>query len=125
MVCYAQRKDPTTWGLHSLHYIFILYNFFYYLNTPFGIPITYAPNFFIFATPFRNSHSRPHFVTHICDPHSRPTFRDSTSNSHSRFMFATPLATHIHDSRSCHQLRLAIFRCDFHRATPPLTDGLC
>ena len=46
------------------------------------------------ATPFRDSHSRPHFATHIRDSISRlpfaTPFRDSRSRPHSRLLFATP-----------------------------------
>ena len=49
-------------------------------------------------TPFRDSHSRPPFATHIRDPLSRLTFattlttplHDSHSRPHSRLSFATP-----------------------------------
>ena len=81
---------------------YILYTF-HLLNTPFGIPITYAPEFFIFVTPFRDRHRNPILRLHS-RLHSRLTFvtqvHNSTRDSHSRLTFATPLATHIHDSRS-------------------------
>ena len=54
------------------------------------------PCFFIFATPFRDSHSRLPFATPIRDPR----FTTPIATPYSRLMFATTLATHISDSRS-------------------------
>ena len=112
-----------------------------HLHTPLIFYVRDPLSRLTFATPFRDSHSGPilrlTFATHICDPisrlplatHIRDSFfathiRDYTRDSHSRLAFATTLATLVHDSRSCSQLRLAIFCRDFRRATPPLTDGL-
>ena len=114
------------------------YYFFISIIIPFGILLYIRPNFFIFAThirdpisrltfatPFRDSHSRPPFATHIRDPISRLTFattlattlHGSRSQPHSRLSFATPDRAPNRDS--------LFFCCDFRRATPPLTDGLC
>ena len=131
-----ERTQPTGAYISYITYfrtIFLLNN--YSLRDPLYIR---PDNFFIFATPFRNSHSRPTFATHIRDSHLRPTFathirdsffathiRDYTRDSTSRLSFATTLATLVRGSRSRSQPRLAIFCRDFRRATPPLTDGLC
>ena len=94
-------------------------------------PLYIRPIFFLsrphFATPtrdshsrptFRDSHSRPTFATHIRDSkfvtHVRDSFfathvRDYTRDSTSRLAFATTLATLVRDSRSCSQPRLAFF----------------
>ena len=94
-----ERTQPT--GAYILYNIYIYFiQYFYSLISPFGIPITYNPAFWH----FHDSHSRPHFATHI---------RDHVL----RLLFATP----VRDS----QLRLAIFCRDFCRATPALMDGLC
>ena len=123
------KEGPKQLGpIFSTLFIYFI-QFFHLLNTPFRIPITYAHEFFIFATPFRDRHRNPILRLHS-RLHSRLTFvtqvHDSTHDSHSRLTFATPLATHIRDSRSrltfmtpdrtpsCNSL----FFCDF-----PLCDS--
>ena len=126
--------------------IFVL--FFYLNNYSLRDPQLHTPRFFYFiftthirdllsrlpiATPFRDSHSRPHFATHIRDSISRLTFathfRDSRSRPHSRLHFTTRARDHTRDS--CSRLPIALppatrsFCRDFRRATPPRTDGLC
>ena len=64
--------------------------FFLFSRPTFADPISRLT----FATPFRDSHSRPPLTTHIRDPLSRLTF-------------TTPLATPLHDSRSRPHLRLS------------------
>ena len=141
------KKGPNLPGpifptLHIFVQFFILIN--YSLQDPIHI---YAPDSFIFATHFRDSHLRPTFATPFRDSHSRPTFathiRDSRfttpfTTSFSQLTFVTTLATHICDSHSRPHSRLSfvtpdctpnrdlLFFCrDFCRATPPLTDRLC
>ena len=130
-----ERTQPT--GAYISYTTYFSYNFLfnnYSLQDPIYIP----PDFFIFATPFRDSLSRLLFATPFRDSLSRLPFatpirdsffashvRDYTSNSHSRLAFATTLTTLVRDSRSRPQSRLAIFYCNFRHATPPLTDGLC
>ena len=125
-----ERTQPT--GAYISYTTYFLFNFllnYYSLRDPIYI----CPRFFIFATPFRDSHSRPTFVTPFRDSHSRPTFathirdsffathvRDYTSYSHSQLAFATTLAT-----PDCAPDRNSLFLHDFRHATPPLTDGLC
>ena len=55
-------------------------------------------------TPFRDSHSRPHFTIPIHDLISRPTFVSSFRESLSRLTFAT----HFHDTICDLRLRLPI-----------------
>ena len=127
-----ERTQPTGAYISYITYfrtIFLLNN--YSLRDPLYI----RPDIFYFATPFRDSHSRPTFATHICDSHSRPTFatpfrdshsrptfathirdsffathvRDYTRDSTSRLAFAATLATLVRDSRSRSQPRLTIF----------------
>ena len=119
------KKGPNLPGpifptLHIFSYIFLLNNYSLW------DPIYIRPKFFYFHDP----HSRLTFATPIHDPISRlpfaTHFRDSfLATPFSRLSFATTLATLVRDSRLLPQPRLAIFCRDFHRATPPLTDGLC
>ena len=131
-----ERTQPTGAYISYTTNFFIL--FFYLNNYSLRDPPLHTPRFFIFATlirdpisrltfatPFRDSHSRP--------PHSRLTFAthfcDSRSRLHSRFHFTTLVRDHTRDSHS--RLLIALptatryFCRDFRRATPPLTDGLC
>ena len=105
-VHYDWRKDPTYWGLYFLHYIFFVL-FFYLYNYSLRDPPLHMPRFFIFATPFRDSHSRPTFATPFRDSHSRPTFATHIRDSFLRLTFATTLATPLHDSRSRPHSRLS------------------
>ena len=79
------KKGPNLPGLFFLHYIFFSYIIFY-LITPFGIPITYAPNFLRLRL-----HSRLPLATYV---------RDSICDYHSRLTFATPFTPPICASRS-------------------------
>ena len=67
------RTQPTGAYISYTTYFFVL---FFYLNN-YSLrdpPLHTPPEFFIFATPFRDSHSRPHFATHIRDPILRLAF---------------------------------------------------
>ena len=116
-----------------------IFSYYFYLNNySLRDPHLHTPRFFIFAThihdlisrltiatPFRDSHSRPPFATHIRDPfatHIRDRilrltfathFRDSRSRPHSRLSFATPDRAPNRDSLFLSRLP----SCD------PTTDG--
>ena len=110
------KEGPNQPGsIFSTLFIYFI-QFFSLINYSLGGPHYIRPRIFYFhnpilrltfTTPFRDSHSQPHFATHIRDSYSRPTFRDShsrlafhdsTRDSLSRLTFATPLATPIRDS---------------------------
>ena len=69
------EEAPTNQGLYFLHYIFISNsnNFLINLLLPSGYPLHMPTIFFIFATPFCDSHLQLPFVTHVHDPHLRLT----------------------------------------------------
>ena len=106
-----ERTQPT--GAYILYTIYFFVHIFIIKKKllPSGSQLHTPPIFLFsrphFATPIRDSPSRPTFATlisrlpfatHIRDPHSR---------LHSRLTFATPLATHISDSNSRIHSRLA------------------
>ena len=116
-VCYARRKDPTNRGLYYLQYIYIFSYNILLINYSLRDPNYIRPRIFYFC----NSHSRPHFATHIRDHVSRLTFMTHVCDSHLRLPLATHVRDSTRDSRSRHQLRLALFV-----ATPVVrlpTDG--
>ena len=68
-----ERSQPT--GAYIFYTIYLFHTIYNYFFTPFGMPITYAPEFFIFVTPLHDPilrlHSQLPFMTHVHDPHSR------------------------------------------------------
>ena len=103
--CISLKKGPNLPG-PIFPTLPIFRTIFYLNNYSLRDPHLHTPRFFIFAThicdsisrltfatPFRDSHSRPP----ICDSHSRPTFatpvRDHTRDSRSRLPIALPTAT--------------------------------
>ena len=130
-----ERTQPTGAYIYYTTYFFV--QFFSLSNYSIRDPIYICPRFFYFATHIRDPISRLPFAAPFRDSHSRLTFathvHDYTSDSHSRLTFATTLATPFCDLRLRPHSRLLFTtpdhapNCDllFFIATPPLTDGLC
>ena len=106
------KTQPT--GAYIFYTIYIYFVHIFLLILPLGSQLHMPLNFFIFATPSRDPHLRPHFATPIRDLISRPTFTTHVS----RLTFATPfrdscsrlpLATRVRDSTrdSCSRLLIA------------------
>ena len=95
-----ERTQPTGTYISYTTYFFV--QFFYIINYSLRDPIYIRPVFFTFATPFRDSHSRLTFTTHIHD--SR--FTTPIATPFSGLLFGTTLVTHIRDSCSRPHSRL-------------------
>ena len=110
------KEGPNQPGpIFSTLFIYFV-QFFSLINYSLRDPLYIRPRIFLF--------SRPHFATPLATP-----IRNSSSRLHSQL----PFATHVRDS--CSRLTFATPECTPscdslfprlpHRATPPLTDGLC
>ena len=89
-----ERTQPT--GAYISYTIYFFVQFFHLTNYSLRDPIYICPRFFLFATPFCDSHSRPTFATPFCDSHLRLTFATRVcdhTDSRSRLLIAPPTAT--------------------------------
>ena len=99
MLCLKEGPNQLGPIFSTLYICFV--QFFLLINYSLRDPYYIRPQFFIFATPFRDSHSRPHSATHIQDSYSRPTFTTHIHDSHfTTHIRDSHFATHIRDPHS-------------------------